>query len=100
MSAIEDLFQQYRKLTADSNAAAMLVLAHIQLGAKPDDALLTTKQAAEQLGVSAETVRSLCRDGQIQSIRVGRKLRLRPAWVAEYLRSGGTGITLTALSRH
>ena len=38
--------------------------------------LLTPTEVADRLRVSANTVRSLIRSGEIESIRVGRQLRV------------------------
>lgn len=39
--------------------------------ASPD--LLTVEQMAEMLGLSTNTVRSLCRNGQIPAVHIGRR---------------------------
>lgn len=39
--------------------------------ASPD--LLTVEQMAEMLGLSTNTVRSLCRSGQIPAVHIGRR---------------------------
>lgn len=55
---------------------------------------LTTRQAAERLGIPQEAVRALCRSGQLSAIRLpsrdGRgRLRIRPGSVAAYERRRG-----------
>ena len=49
---------------------------------------LTSKDAAEYLGVSDRTVRELCNTRQIEHERLnGRNLRFRQEWLDEYLQS-------------
>lgn len=88
---IEELFEHYRRLTGgDVGAAATLVLAHVQVGrpAVADAEMLTPKQAADILGVSARTVHKLCREGLLRSVGVGRLIRIRRDSLDEYTRQG------------
>ncbi len=67
----------------DASAAAILTLAAVVAGdAQPDAKPLTVKQAAERLGVSADTVYDLCRDGKLRCFRAGEgrgTIRIRAA---------------------
>lgn len=59
--------------------------------ARPRRPLLTTRQAAERLGIPQEAVRALCRSGQLSAIRLpsrdGRgRLRIRPGSLDAYER--------------
>lgn len=54
----------------------------------PGQTLLTPAQAARSLGLSESTVRRLCDDGSIESVRTdGGHRRIRPSDVAAYARS-------------
>lgn len=49
---------------------------------------ITTREAAEMLGVSDRTVRTLCQSRKIKHERLnGRNIRLRPEWVQAYQES-------------
>jgi len=48
---------------------------------------LTVEEAAELLGVRAEAVRLFVREGRLEGFKVGRRLRIRPAAVQEFLES-------------
>ncbi len=67
----------------DSHTAALLTLAAVLGGeAQPDARPLTVRQAAERLGVSADTVYDLCKDGRLRCFRAGEgrgTIRIRPA---------------------
>ena len=54
--------------------------------------LLTPTEVADRLRVSANTVRSLIRSGEIESIRVGRQLRVSEDALSRFI----TKRTLTA----
>jgi excisionase family DNA binding protein len=47
---------------------------------------LSVKQAAQQLGVSKETVYKLCDEGTLAHQRIGRRITITPAQLAEYQR--------------
>ena len=51
--------------------------------ASPD--LLTVEQMAEMLGLSTNTVRSLCRSGQIPAVHIGRRWYVPRAKLNEFL---------------
>lgn len=51
---------------------------------KPDR-LLTVDQVAEYLGVSRTTVRKLIAERRIETYRVGRRIRIHPDAVEDYL---------------
>jgi excisionase family DNA binding protein len=67
----------------DGQAAAILTLAAVLAGdAQPDAKPLTVRQAAQRLGVSADSVYDLCRDGRLRCFRAGEgrgTIRIRPA---------------------
>jgi excisionase family DNA binding protein len=46
---------------------------------------LTVAEVAEQLRVSSMTVYRLIKSGELQSLRIGRSYRLRPADVDQFL---------------
>ena len=49
---------------------------------------LNTKEAAEYIGVSDRTVRTLCEDRKITHERLsGRIIRIKQEWLDEYLQS-------------
>jgi excisionase family DNA binding protein len=48
---------------------------------------LTVEEAAELLGVRAEAVRLFVREGRLEAFKVGRRLRMRPAAVQQFLES-------------
>lgn len=49
--------------------------------------LLRLTEVADRLDVSLITVRRLIKDGQIQTVRVGRILRVRPQDLEAYIQS-------------
>ncbi|WP_437230124.1 helix-turn-helix domain-containing protein [Planctomicrobium sp. SH661] len=86
MSArLADLYHEYLELTRCPSAAATMVLAAVTRG-EPTVEMLTTKQAAKRLGVCSETVRTLCRSGTLQSVKVGNTRRIQSNHLDEYLR--------------
>ena len=52
-------------------------------------ALLTVPQVAEQLKVSKYRAYELARQGELQTIRLGKSVRVKPLAVAEYLAKHG-----------
>jgi excisionase family DNA binding protein len=50
--------------------------------------LLTVNELARHLGISKWTVYRLVRDGEIRAVRVGERIRFRPADVDAYLERG------------
>jgi excisionase family DNA binding protein len=53
--------------------------------APSDESLLTTRQVAKRMEVTAQTVRNLTiRDG-LRFIRIGRELRFKREWVEDYI---------------
>ncbi len=88
-------YNEYLKLTSgDKAAAASLTLAAIMLEgrsespAPPAGALLTVKEAASQLRVSARRIYEMCAAGELRAFKVGRRLRITPEMFKEYQRQG------------
>ncbi|QDT53594.1 Helix-turn-helix domain protein [Caulifigura coniformis] len=79
---IRNLFDRYLEHTRDPQAAATLVLAHVGSGAK--DEVLTTDQAAERLGVTRATVQAMVLRGDLQSMRAGRRIKIRSSWIDDF----------------
>jgi excisionase family DNA binding protein len=52
--------------------------------------LLTIREVAKQLKVSEYRAYELARQGMIQSVRLGRSVRVRPTALAEYLMGQGS----------
>lgn len=80
-------FNDYKAITGDSQSAATLVLAHVQLEAKPPETRadnLTVKQAARQLGVSEAKVYELCDSGQLRRQKIGRSVRIAAADLKDF----------------
>ena len=85
------LFERFKCAAGgDAAAGAMILLAHSQMNqreqAKPA-AVLTVAEAAEALGVSADTVYDLCASGRLRHARIGGKgrgvIRIRRADLAK-----------------
>lgn len=51
-----------------------------------EDQLLKLEDVADRLQVSLSTVRRLIRDGKLQTVRIGRALRVRPQDLEVYIR--------------
>jgi excisionase family DNA binding protein len=51
----------------------------------PIESLYTTKQTAEVLGVSVQTVVGLIHEGRLKAGRVGYRFRVRPADIEKFL---------------
>ena len=49
------------------------------------DALLTTREVAEHLGVCRDTVYELCAKGELPNVRVLNAIRIAPADVEAFL---------------
>jgi len=82
----EDLFTYYRKLVSTDDAAATLVLAHVnQQRDPPVEQLLDTEAVAHLLNVSVKLVQSLARDGYVRHIKVGRLVRFKRAWIDDFM---------------
>jgi excisionase family DNA binding protein len=60
-------------------------------GAKSFGELLTAKQAAERLTISARTVFELTRTGQLPSIRIGGSVRYALSDIEAFIASRRTG---------
>ena len=50
--------------------------------------LLTVNELARHLGISKWTVYRLVRSGEVRAVRVGERIRFRPADVDRYLERG------------
>lgn len=89
---IEELYNQYLKLTKDAGAAATLVLAHVNSdkSGMPDSPVYTMSDAAKVLGVSKQMVQKLCSDGSLMSLRVGRCIRISRDALDQYMSQGKT----------
>ena len=64
--------------------------------ALPSERLLAVKEAAEWLGVSVWTLYQLRKPdarghAEIRSVKVGRQVRFREAWLAAYAEANATG---------
>lgn len=87
------LFERFKTAAGgDAAAGAMILLAHSQLSqreqAKPAPAdVLTVAEAADALGVSADTIYDLCGSGRLRHARIGGKgrgvIRIRRADLAK-----------------
>lgn len=53
----------------------------VDAAASPSGRLLTVRQAAAELGVGLTTTRKLIREGQLESVHLGRSVRVPPAAV-------------------
>jgi len=53
-----------------------------------DPEMLTPEKAGLRLGVSGETVRKLCKSGQIEHRKVGKQYRIRPAVIDAFIDAG------------
>ena len=72
---IEILFADFKTVTGEPVSAAVLTLAEIISRDPGKRTGLTTKEAAAYLGVGVTTVKSLCSDGRLSSVRIGRSIR-------------------------
>lgn len=97
---IASLYDEYLSKTGNNApAAATLVLADILAGDGEEDAL-SAETVASKLKVHVNTVRALCAEGKLQHTRVGRKIRIRPEWLADYQRLGTTRSRHGSGSKH
>lgn len=53
--------------------------------------LWTAQETAERLNVRLHRAYELIREGQIPAVRIGRQVRVDPAALEDFIRSGGTG---------
>ena len=56
-----------------------------------DKQVYTVDEAAELLGMKAQTVRRWCRDGELEAARMGRVYRISRHALAEFWRERGGG---------
>jgi len=73
---INDLYAKYLKLTGEPDAAATLVLAHVNH--QSTSTFLTPQQAADELGISLQKVYMMCEAGELRCTRIGRLIRILP----------------------
>lgn len=75
-----DLYHDFKRLTNDAAAAAMLTLAHAILSkVQPTPSeLLSVRQVAQRLCIGVDAVYDLCREGRLRHQRIGRTIRIRP----------------------
>ena len=57
-------------------------------GAKPQTLTLTTREAADLLGVHIVTLRRWAHDGTIPSVKVGAKRLISRRWLEDFLAVG------------
>ena len=81
---IESLFRQYKHLTSSEEAAATLVLADV-MSKQTESVFLSPREVSKKLNISEQQVRDYCNEGRLQSVRCGRKYRIKPEWVQEFL---------------
>lgn len=81
---IARLYDSWLEKTGDANAAAVLTAAQLQSHSPAPTAALSVKQAAAELGVSKETIYKLCDERVIPHGRIGRRITITPAQLAEY----------------
>ncbi len=72
---IEALFAEFKTVTGEPVSAAILALAEIISRDPGKRTGLTIKEAATFLGVGVTTVKGLCSDGRLKSVRIGRSIR-------------------------
>lgn len=54
------------------------------------DGFLTVKEVAQQLKISSYRVYELARQGTLQSVKLGKLVRVKPSAVVEYVGTHGT----------
>jgi excisionase family DNA binding protein len=82
MSILMSVWPIWRKISRSSMPAAEGAIGM-------NDELLTARQAAERLGVTAETIYALCRANRLAHYRIGAgggSIRIRPSDLRRYLR--------------
>lgn len=55
---------------------------------EPLERLLSVRETSEVYGVSEKTIRRMIKDGRIQTVRVGRQLRIPPRTVRSAIERG------------
>lgn len=83
---VDEAYARWLSRTENTTAAAILVQCEIQLrNSQPADAgsnstagngPLSVKQAADELGVSPETVYKLCAENGLRHTRIGRRITI------------------------
>lgn len=68
-------FDRFKDRTAEPVSAAILTLAWSMASAPQNRTGLTIQEAADYLGVSARTVSTLHKEGQLKCSRIGRLVR-------------------------
>ena len=89
--AVEDelewRYDRWLRKTGDPVAASILATSEgneARQGPRQEMAAMSIKQAAVQLGVSKSKLYELCQDGIMPHTRVGRRITITPAQLAEY----------------
>jgi excisionase family DNA binding protein len=98
---VEQLYDRWFAKTGSPEAAATMVLAHVHArrttlpspmsdtpsGPLPaSNGVMSVKQAAEQLGVSRETVYKLCGEGTLPHTRIRNRITITLAQLGQYQR--------------
>lgn len=79
------LYEDYLARVGDPSAAACLTLADtLQTDQTPSQSL-TVRDVAHRLGVSSRVAYELCQDGEINSFKVGRSVRVHPDELTAYV---------------
>lgn len=73
MKSTVDLFKEFREVTTDDTAAAVLTLVHVLSNPTPADSSINVEQAATYLGVAKQTVYDLVNSGRVSHHRIGKK---------------------------
>ncbi|MCO6043350.1 helix-turn-helix domain-containing protein [Aeoliella sp. ICT_H6.2] len=91
---VEKTYARWLGKTDDTTAAAILTQTEMQLqhsnpaGANiettPGNGPLSVKQAADELGVSKETVYKLCSENALRHTRVGRRITITRQQLEDY----------------
>ena len=91
----EELRQQGREEPAQA-VEALVAVAREE--AVPKLALLTTTEAGELFGVTAQTIKNWVRDKRLTGYRIGGRILLPRAAVLEYVRQAGASLDLEELT--
>lgn len=82
---VEAAYRHYLSVTGEPQAASNLVLADAYaLKHPPVEPLMDTKQAAAYLNVSETMVKSLCVQGKVRSIKIGKLHRIKREWLNDF----------------
>jgi excisionase family DNA binding protein len=99
LGTAREVAAELRRQGRDEPARAVEALvAAAQDEALPSLDLLTTTEAGQLFGVSAQTIKNWVRDRRITGYRVGGRIMLPRAAVLEYVRQAGASLDLEELS--